>query len=87
MAVNAVHLDHPLVVDEAADGLEQGALAGTVGADDGDQFAAAHAERHVEQGALLAVAHPEVVYFERCSSHVQPKPFRSAARFAFMSDT
>ena len=54
----------PLAGQGAHDGVEQGGLAGPVGADDGDDLAGPQADRGAPQGLDLAIAHAQVAGFK-----------------------
>ena len=51
----------PRMRHQAGDGVEQRGLAGAVQADDGDELALAHVQRHVLQRLRLAVEDADVV--------------------------
>ena len=73
----AVHADHAAVgEDEPADRAQQRRLAGAVGAEQREHFAALHLEVDVEEDLQRAVAHVEVVHLE----HRARRPGSAAIR-------
>ena len=69
---------------DAEDEVRDGALAGAGFAHDGEAFARAHVERHVEQGRDLAVLQPEhlgeVVHLQQRRAHGAPPPAACTTR-------